>query len=142
MGHPTIETPNLDQLAKQSVVFRHCCATALCRPALMTLTTGLYSPEQDHGKRSCKNSSQCETCSGKGPAYQRTADLHIDETGALPKWLSKRGYVSHQSGKWWEGSINGGFTHGVTMGSQIPVDAMVTRVQNRANRDATRPRLH
>jgi len=44
MGHPTIETPNLDQLAKQSVVFRRAYVpTALCRPALMTLATGLYS---------------------------------------------------------------------------------------------------
>ena len=44
MGHPEIETPNLDKLARESAVFkRGYVPTALCRPALMTLVTGLYS---------------------------------------------------------------------------------------------------
>ena len=31
--------------------------------------------------------------------------------------LAKKGYLSHQSGKWWEGSWKrGGFTHGMTRG--------------------------
>ncbi len=39
---------------------------------------------------------------------------HIDKTGSLPKWLAEKGYVSHQSGKWWEGSYQrGGFTEGM-----------------------------
>ncbi len=44
MGHASIETPNLDRLASQSALFRRgYVPTALCRPALMTLATGLYS---------------------------------------------------------------------------------------------------
>ena len=44
MGHPEIETPNLDKLAKESALFRRgYVPTALCRPSLMTLITGLYS---------------------------------------------------------------------------------------------------
>ena len=44
MGHPTIETPHLDKLASESALFRRgYVPTALCRPALMTLATGLYS---------------------------------------------------------------------------------------------------
>ncbi len=44
MGHPAIETPHLDKLASQGTVFRHgYVPTALCRPALMTLATGLYA---------------------------------------------------------------------------------------------------
>jgi len=39
----------------------------------------------------------------------------------LPKLLAKRGYLSHQSGKWWEGSYaNAGFTHGMTRGFPKP----------------------
>ena len=41
MGHPSIETPHLDKLARESVVFRRgYVPTALCRPSLMTLATG------------------------------------------------------------------------------------------------------
>ena len=48
MGHPDIETPNLDYLAKHSLVFRRGYVTApLCRPSLASIMTGLY-PHQ-HG---------------------------------------------------------------------------------------------
>ena len=44
MGHESIETPHLDRLASQSALFRRgYVPTALCRPALMTIATGLYS---------------------------------------------------------------------------------------------------
>ena len=44
LGHPQIETPNLDALARRSAVFtRGYVPTALCRPSLATLTTGLYA---------------------------------------------------------------------------------------------------
>src|SRR5690606_608022 len=44
MGHPQVETPNLDRLAARSAVFpRGYVPTALCRPALATLATGLYA---------------------------------------------------------------------------------------------------
>ena len=43
MGHDIVETPNLDKLASQSVVFkRGYVPTPICRPSLMTLSTGLY----------------------------------------------------------------------------------------------------
>lgn len=33
------------------------------------------------------------------------------------RMLRKKGYVSHQSGKWWEGSfLQGGFDEGMTRG--------------------------
>ena len=44
MGHPHIETPHLDKLASESALFRRgYVPTALCRPSLATLFTGLYS---------------------------------------------------------------------------------------------------
>lgn len=43
MGHPDIQTPHLDRLAKRSLVFeRGYVAAPLCRPSLATLVTGLY----------------------------------------------------------------------------------------------------
>ena len=123
MGHPTIETPNLDQLAKQSVVFRRgYVPTALCRPALMTLATGLYSHQnKTTGNDPARTAANAKHAAEKDQHINELLISHIDETGALPKWLSKRGYVSHQSGKWWEGSYQrGGFTHGMTHGFPNP----------------------
>jgi uncharacterized sulfatase len=42
---------------------------------------------------------------------------HIRRIPALPRLLAQRGYVSFQSGKWWEGNFSeGGFTAGMTHG--------------------------
>ncbi len=42
-GHPDVITPNLDKLAKQSVVFdRAYCATGICVPSRSSLMSGLY----------------------------------------------------------------------------------------------------
>ena len=44
MGHPDIKTPNIDKLAKESILFkRGYVPTALCRPSLATLLTGHYA---------------------------------------------------------------------------------------------------
>lgn len=52
MEHPVIETPNLDRLAARSAVFtRGYVPTALCRPSLATIVTGLYP----HQHRICGN---------------------------------------------------------------------------------------
>jgi arylsulfatase A-like enzyme len=43
-GHPDVLTPNLDILAKQSVVFdRAYCTKGICAPSRSSLMTGLYS---------------------------------------------------------------------------------------------------
>jgi len=40
---------------------------------------------------------------------------------SIAKLLGQQGYLSHQSGKWWEGSHQrGGFTHGMTRGFPQP----------------------
>jgi uncharacterized sulfatase len=54
------------------------------------------------------------------PAYLRLREKlisHIDRNPTIAKLLGQQGYLSHQSGKWWEGSYKrGGFTHGMTRG--------------------------
>ena len=112
MGHEIVQTPNLDRLASESVVFkRGYVPTAICRPSLMTLVTGLY-PHQHH-------------ITGNDPAggfrearYPREDLLaNIDSLAKLPALLGEAGYLSHQSGKWWEGHYSrGGFTDGMTQG--------------------------
>jgi arylsulfatase A-like enzyme len=117
MGHPVIQTPHLDRLAARSAVFpRGYVPTALCRPSLATLITGLYAHQ--HGITG--NDPSHALAPPASPAYaELRAQLiaRIDRQPTLPKWLGQRGYLSHQSGKWWEGNFSrGGFTHGMTRG--------------------------
>ena len=107
MGHPHIRTPHLDELAAQSVTFtRGYVPMSLCRPSLMTLVTGLY-PHQ-------------HLVTGNDPPKGTDRNLmlrHVRRLPTLPKLLAEKGYVSFQSGKWWEGSFaEGGFTAGMTHG--------------------------
>lgn len=121
MGHETIETPNLDALAKQSVVFpRGYVPTALCRPSLMTIITGRYAHQ--HGVTG-NDPSPKYAKPGTPLNHQRRAQLisRIDGLATLPKLLAEQGYLCHQSGKWWEGNFErGGFTHGMTRGFPQP----------------------
>ena len=43
MGHPDVDTPNLDRLAKEGVLFRNAyTASPICTPARANLWTGRY----------------------------------------------------------------------------------------------------
>ena len=117
MGHDIIETPHLDRLAGEGVLFtRGYVPTALCRPSLMTLATGLYAHQ--HGVTG-NDPSRLRTDRQSPEYHQQRARLisYIDRVETLPELLGDQGYLSHQSGKWWEGNYRrGGFTHGMTRG--------------------------
>lgn len=120
-GHPVIKTPHLDRLAARSAWFpRGYVPTALCRPSLATLVTGLYS----HQHKISGNDPSHDLAKPNTPAYaefQAKLIAHIDEHPTVPKLLASKGYVSHQSGKWWEGAYQrGGFTEGMTRGFPNP----------------------
>lgn len=121
MGHADIATPHLDRLARESAVFRRgYVPTALCRPSLVTMLTGHYA--STHGVTG--NDPSPKYAERNSPLYnQRRAQLisYLDKFDTVPKLLSERGYLSHQSGKLWEGSYqNCGFTHGMTRGFPKP----------------------
>ncbi len=138
MGHPQLETPNLDKLAARSALFsRGYVSTALCRPALATFATGLYAHQHKiTGNDPALLPGMGEPGSGKGkgkakggrgaepPAYLALREqliTHYDKQPSIVKLLGAQGYLSHQSGKWWEGSFQrGGFTHGMTRGFPEP----------------------
>lgn len=124
MGHPQINTPNIDKLAGESLTFTRGYTTApVCSPSLASIITGLY--QHQHG------------ITGNDPEFTYTGDERrygkdwleqrlphnqkfIDnfyKHPTLPALLKEKGYRSFQSGKWWEGSWeDAGFTSGMTFG--------------------------
>lgn len=114
MGHPILETPHLDTLAQQSLLFENGYVTSpLCRPSLASMVSGLH-PHQ-HG------------VVGNDVRPFRDRDRSLDDRPvveafhkktSLVRFLVNHGYLAFQSGKWWEGSYqDGGFTHGMTHGN-------------------------
>ncbi|MBI1374037.1 MAG: sulfatase-like hydrolase/transferase [Phycisphaera sp.] len=118
MGHPHIQTPALDKLAAQSLTFtRGYVPDSLCRPSLATMATGLYP----HQHRIVGNDPPGKRELSKADYLQNRIKYldHITDVPTLPRMLQPLGYLSHQSGKWWEGSYqHGGFTHGMTHGDR------------------------
>lgn len=123
MGHPHIQTPHIDKLAKESLVFpRGYVPTSLCRASLATMITGLYP----HQHKITSNDPPLPKGVTGGQAMKnekyladRAAMVELfEQSPSLPKLLAKAGYVSHQSGKWWEGNACrcGGFTEAMTEG--------------------------
>lgn len=122
MGSRDVHTSHLDRLAAESLVFpRGYVPSSLCRPSLATMVTGWY-PHQ-HGI-----TSNDPPYPAGVPAAQRMKDARyladraamvarFEQSPNLPKRLAAKGYVSHQSGKWWEGdACRCGFTEGMTHG--------------------------
>ncbi len=105
MGHEVVRTPHLDRLAADSAVFPNgYVPTSLCRASLATLLTGQYA----HQHLIC--------CNDPPDGIDRAA-MHpfIKKAPAFPRLLASAGYLSLQTGKFWEGHFaNAGFTHGMT----------------------------
>ncbi|MCC9657121.1 sulfatase family protein [Rhodopirellula halodulae] len=124
MGHPHIETPNLDRLAKESLTFtRGYSPVSLCRPSLATIISGLY-PHQ-HGIVGNDPPWPGMEQGVKRPAHQQPQYVksrmqylqHVDALDCQPELLAPHGYRSLQTGKWWEGKPSrAGFTDAMTHG--------------------------
>jgi arylsulfatase A-like enzyme len=125
MGHPHIQTPHLDKLAAQSLTFRRGYVTSsLCCPSLATILTGRYP----HQHRITSNDPPLEKGGSPGvpklknPVFlagRERMNQHMDAAPSLPRLLGARGYVSLQTGKWWQGNFKrGGFTEGMTKGDR------------------------
>ena len=101
MGHDMIQTPNIDKLASESVVFeRGYVTTGVCCPSITTMITGLY-PHQNG-------------TTGNDPLRGVSRKPWIDkfkQCPQLPAQLASKGYLSLQTGKYWQGKPEySGFT--------------------------------
>ena len=100
-GHPVLETPNMDRLAREGMRFLNAFATApLCSPSRASLLTGQYA--RTHG------------------IIDNTARPSHD-LPTFPRELRRAGYATGFFGKWHMGNDDSprpGFTHWVAMPGQ------------------------
>lgn len=98
MGHPHLQTPRIDQLANEGVLFKnHFCTTSLCSPSRASILGGLYA--HTHG------------------VVNNFTD-YPQELPTFPRQLQSEGYTTAYIGKWHMGedddSKRPGFDHFVT----------------------------
>ena len=130
MGHPVVQTPCLDKLSQEGLVFtRGYVPSSLCCPSLATIITGQYP----HSHRITGNDPPVPDGMPRGDFYQSQAYLdgrnvlidRMKEMPTLPRLLAEKGYLSMQTGKWWMGRYDsGGFTHGMTQGGRHGDDGL------------------
>jgi len=121
MDDKNIETPRIDQFAKESLTFtRGYVPTPLCSPSLASIITGLYP--KDHGVLGNDKvyervkGNRKESQKNRAEAYKPVISAFEKQT-TLPDMLKAKGYLSFQTGKWWHGNHKiGGFDYGMTHG--------------------------
>ncbi len=96
-GHDFVQTPHLDQLATEGIVFENGYATAsVCRPSLQSLLAGIRSYTWDR---------MADEIHAVHPfAGYRRESRYVPFT--LPRLLGQVGYASFAGGKMWEGTYD------------------------------------
>ena len=122
MGADYVQTPNMDTLAKSGTLFINgYVPDNHCRPSLQALMTGTLPIDY---KKEVEKLLAEEIANKKFDSEKSQRDFEIDFRHhamkhfiTLPRYLSEKGYVSFQGGKWWEFNYhNGGFDVGMTEG--------------------------
>lgn len=122
MGHPHVQTPNLDQLSQSGILYERGYVTApLCRPSLASIVTGLYphqtgirgnDPLLPDGLRRPENRDNPLAIK-----MRKRMTAPMKNQPSFIRLLQENGYATLQSGKWWEGNpLDHGFTDAMTHG--------------------------
>ena len=111
MGSSVAKTPHLDKLASESLVFKRGYVTSpLCRPSLASMITGLHTHQHNVTGNDVDGMK-------KRAALDIPVRKQFHKHPSMIRKLTEAGYMTHQSGKWWEGApADGGFTEGMTHG--------------------------
>jgi arylsulfatase A-like enzyme len=98
MGSKYYETPNIDRLASQGMVFTNGYAAASnCAPSRASLMTGLWTPR--HGIYTVNTSERGKQKDRKLIPIKNTRTLS-SKLKVIPQILKEKGYVTCHAGKW------------------------------------------
>jgi arylsulfatase A-like enzyme len=114
MGHPVVKTPNVDRLAAESMVYtRGYNVTSVCRPSLASYAIGRFP----HQSGVTSNDPPGDRSAARDPAARAAMEEVFASHRTVPALLGDIGYLSLQTGKWWEGDPRDhGFTIAMTHG--------------------------
>jgi arylsulfatase A-like enzyme len=115
MGHPVVQTPSLDRLASQSLLYTRGYVMPVCSPSLASLLTGqLPHVHGITGNDLSPAAIAAEHAKGKADRSPLAHRL-LSNSVILPKVLSNAGYLTYQTGKLWNVTAEEvGFTAGMT----------------------------
>ncbi|MFT6181843.1 MAG: arylsulfatase A-like enzyme [Paracoccaceae bacterium] len=120
MGHKVIETPVLDQFTKESLTYTRGYVTSpLCRPSLASIFSGLHTPVHGITGNDLRVVGKAKKKWGRtvaeGAKKHEQIYADFEKHDGLARLLTKAGYLTLQTGKWWEGRPQRhGFTHAMT----------------------------
>ncbi len=98
MGSDYYQTPNIDKLAKQGVIFNQgYAAAANCAPSRACLISGQATPH--HGVYTVLNSDRGKSSTRKIIPTKNTIHL-TNENASLGRMMKSAGYVTATMGKW------------------------------------------
>jgi len=115
MGHKVAQTPNLDRMASQSLLYTRGYVMPVCSPSLACLLTGkLPHGHGITGNDLSKDAAATAKAAGEAGRSPLSHKL-LSNTMILPKALTEAGYLSYQTGKLWNVTAKEvGFTSGMT----------------------------
>jgi arylsulfatase A-like enzyme len=102
MGSTYYETPNIDRLAKQGMIFTNAYANAAnCAPTRASLLSGQYTPR--HGVFTVANPARGEAKDRRLVPIDNSRKIALDKI-TIAETLKTSGYVSAAIGKWHVGN--------------------------------------
>jgi len=105
MGSEYYETPNIDRLASQGMIFTHAYANAAnCAPTRACLLSGQYSPR--HGVYTVARPDRGNSEDRRLIPIANSREISLDKL-TLAEAIQPAGYVSAAIGKWHVGNIPG-----------------------------------
>lgn len=106
MGHKAIQTPHIDKIASDSLLYTRGYVMPVCSPSLACLLTG----KLPHANGITGNDLSDKTI-GRSPLIEQL----LSNSPLLPKALTDAGYATFQTGKLWNVSYSDvGFSSGMT----------------------------
>ena len=109
MGHESIKTPHLDEMAKESLLYTRGYVMPVCSPSLASLLTGKMP-----GNHGITGNDLSNNRSKQGQR-EALAEQLFSNSLLLPKAVTEAGYLTFQTGKIWNVTFEeAGFTHGMT----------------------------